>query len=123
LIPELDEVMRAIPRLKEELEINVESAAPSDFIPEVTGWQVRCLFVTTEGMISCYHYDLYSQALAKVERGHDQDLRDVREMIDRGLIDPRKGLDLFADIEPRLYLYPALDRASFRNAVERAFNR
>lgn len=33
LVPEADEVLRAIPRLKEELRINVELASPLDFIP------------------------------------------------------------------------------------------
>jgi len=32
--PESDEILRAIPRLKEELEINVELASPGHFIPE-----------------------------------------------------------------------------------------
>lgn len=33
LIPDRDELLREIPRLKEELNLNVELAAPSDFIP------------------------------------------------------------------------------------------
>ena len=35
LVPEDDDVLRAIPRLKDELEINVELASPDAFIPEV----------------------------------------------------------------------------------------
>ena len=35
------------------------------------------------------HYDLYAQALAKVERGHARDLADVEAMLERGLVDPR----------------------------------
>ncbi len=31
--PELDEMFRSIPLIKEELQLNVELAAPSDFIP------------------------------------------------------------------------------------------
>ena len=33
LMPDRDELLREIPRLKEELDLNVELAAPSDFIP------------------------------------------------------------------------------------------
>jgi hypothetical protein len=33
LEPEQDKVLRAVPRLKDELSINVELASPGDFIP------------------------------------------------------------------------------------------
>jgi hypothetical protein len=32
------------------------------------------------------HHDLYAQALAKLERGHDRDLDDVDQMLARGLV-------------------------------------
>lgn len=38
LVPDRDELMREIPRLKEELNLNVELAAPSDFIPISIPW-------------------------------------------------------------------------------------
>jgi hypothetical protein len=34
-----DEILREIPRLKEALNLNVELAAPSDFIPLPSGWR------------------------------------------------------------------------------------
>jgi hypothetical protein len=37
LIPDRDEILREIPRLKEALNLNVELAAPSDFIPCLEG--------------------------------------------------------------------------------------
>lgn len=43
LIPDHDQILRAIPRLKEELEVNVELASPSDFIPLPPGWEDRSL--------------------------------------------------------------------------------
>ena len=39
IVPENDSILRAIPRLKEELEVNAELASPDDFIPELPGWQ------------------------------------------------------------------------------------
>ena len=45
VVPEADAILRAIPRLKESLQINVEFACPSDFIPEVPGWADRSPFV------------------------------------------------------------------------------
>jgi len=118
LLPDSDRLLRAISELKESLSVNVELASPAHFIPELPGWRDRSLFIGKEGPLSFYHYDLYSQALAKLERGHEKDLADVKAMIDRKLIDPAKALELFREIEPRLYLYPAIDPPSFRRAVE-----
>ena len=78
-------VLRAVPRIKEEMQINVELASPSDFIPELPGWRDRSLYITPEGRLDFYHFDLYSQALAKIQRGHVQDLEDVRQMMVRAL--------------------------------------
>ncbi|MGH9949759.1 MAG: DUF6036 family nucleotidyltransferase, partial [Pyrinomonadaceae bacterium] len=107
--PELDELFRALPKLKEKLQINVELAAPSDFIPPLSGWQTRCRYIGREGKVSFYHYDTYSQALSKIERGHKQDKSDVEAMIKNGLVDRRKLFDLFQKIKPQLYKYPAID--------------
>jgi len=120
LVPESDDLLRAVARLKDELGINVELAAPSDFIPEVPGWAERSPFVAQEGQLTVYHYDLYAQALAKIERGHAQDVGDVREMVERGLVEAQRLVELFRQIEPVLYRYPALDPRAFHNAVEAA---
>lgn len=116
--PERDDLFRALPRLKEELQLNVEIANPAHFIPELPGWRDRSLFVTREGHVSFYHYDPYAQALAKVERGHSKDLADVRELIGRGLVDPGKLRTLFEAIEPTLHRYPGVDPASFRQRLQ-----
>ena len=118
LVPEDDDVLRAIPRLKDELEINVELASPDAFIPEVGGWETRSPFVAREGRISFHHYDLYSQALAKLERSHEKDLDDVRAMRAAGWIDSKRLLSYFDEIEPKLYRFPAIDAPSFRRSVE-----
>jgi hypothetical protein len=117
LVPESDRLLRAIPRLKESLEINVELASPADFIPELQGWQERSRFITREGKLSFHHYDFYAQTLAKMERGHTQDISDVHEMLRRGLVNADTLLAHFASIEPRLYRYPAIDPPTFRKAV------
>jgi hypothetical protein len=117
IIPESDHLFRALPAIKESLAINIELASPADFIPELPGWRERSPFIAREGRVSFHHYDLYAQALAKIERGHAQDLEDVREMVRRGLIEPTRALRHFQDIEPLLYRYPAIHPASFRRAV------
>ena len=55
----------------------------------------------------------------RFERGHEKDLNDVKHFFQAGLIEPRRVLQLFAEIEPQLYRYPNLDPNTFRNAVER----
>lgn len=123
IVPERDEILRAIPALKESLEINVELASPGDFIPELPGWQDRSAFIATEGAISFYHYDYYAQALAKIERGHTRDTQDVGEMIARDLIEPARVMEFFNRIQPELYRFPAIDPRSFRLAVEETLKR
>jgi hypothetical protein len=121
LVPESDPLLRAIPRIKEDLEINVELAAPDEFIPVPPGWEGRSIFVRREGRLTFYHFDPYSQALGKLERAHDQDLGDVRAMVERGLVDPGRALAYFEEIEPELFRFPAVDPRAFRRRVEEAF--
>lgn len=120
IVPDDDRLLRAIPKLKESLELNVELASPDAFIPELPGWATRSPLIAREGKASFHHYDLYAQALAKIERGHDRDLEDVKAMFDRGLVERTLLLMHFREIEPSLYRYPAIDPKSFRAAVERA---
>lgn len=122
LVPEHDAILRAIPHLKETLRINVELASPADFIPVPPGWEDRSTFIVQEKRLAFYHFDFPAQALAKVERGHAQDLADVREMLARGLIDPKRVLEYFERVEPELYRYPAIHAPSFRRAVEEVFS-
>lgn len=116
--PESDELLRRLVELKEELQINIELASPPDFIPELPGWRERSPFVLGEGRVTVRHFDLYSQALSKIERGFEHDLADVRSMIADGLVAPQVALLLFDEIEPLLFRYPAIDAASFRRRVE-----
>lgn len=120
LEPERDEVLRALPALKERLEINVELASPDQFLPELPGWRERSAFVAREGLATFRHYDLYAQALAKVERGHARDLDDVRALLERGLVVPSRLRELFAAIEPLLYRFPAVDPPTLRAALDEA---
>jgi hypothetical protein len=118
LVPEDDRLLRAIPSLKESLQINVELASPAHFIPELPGWQDRSRFITQEAVTSFYHYDFYAQALSKIERGHAQDLKDVNTLLHTGLIESTRLRELFEAIFPSLYRFPAIDPDSFRRALE-----
>jgi hypothetical protein len=122
LEPEAEDLMRALQGLKDSLGINIELASPPDFIPELPGWRQRSPLVITEGNVSVHHFDLYSQALSKIERGFKHDLADLAAMIDRDLVDPVRLRALYEQIEPELYRYPAIDPPAFRRKLEAALD-
>ncbi len=119
LEPEQDELLRALPAIKDALRVNVELASPRHFLPLPAGWRERSPSVGREGRLAFKHFDLYSQALAKIERGHSQDLEDVEAMLERGMIESGALRACFDEIEPQLYRFPAIDPADFRRRVEK----
>jgi len=120
--PESDELLRAIPLLKERLGINVELASPPDFIPELPEWRERSPLVFREGQISVHHFDFYSQALSKIERGFEQDLADVQSMLESGLVDAALLRELYLAIEGDLYRYPAIEPVAFARRLDAALS-
>lgn len=120
LAPKPPGVFEAIARAKEALDMNVELAAPDDFIPPLPGWQQRSPHLAQHGQVAFFHYDFYAQALAKIERGHQLDWGDVRAMSERGLIEPRQLATLFAAIKADIPRYPAVDPGSFARRVQQA---
>jgi hypothetical protein len=79
IVPDRDQLYRALPELKEQLAMNLELAAPDDFVPVKEGWEDRSPFIRRERRLSFHHFDLYAQALAKAERGHRQDVADIQD--------------------------------------------
>jgi hypothetical protein len=117
LEPDVDSLLREIPGLKEDLGVNIELASPPDFIPELPGWRDRSPFVFREGDVDIHHFDFYSQALSKIERGFSQDVEDVHHMLESGRVEPARLQELYNAIEPELFRYPAIDPAAFRRKV------
>lgn len=118
IIPETDAFFHAIQRIKQEYFINIEIASPDHFIPPLPGWEDRSEFITTEGGLSFYHFDFYSQALAKIERHHQKDLEDVSKMIEKGLVKTDKLMYFFQQIEANLFRYPSINPLSFKKSIE-----
>lgn len=119
--PETDDLLRRIPALKETLDLNVELASPLDFLPPLPGWRDRSPFIVQHGGVTYRHFDPYSQALSKVERGHQQDQADVTAMLERGLVDPESAIKLFEAIASELFRFPAIDPETLRRDVDEAF--
>lgn len=118
LDPEPPGAFEALARLKGELDLNIELASPDDFVPAPPDWRERSTFIERVGEVDFFHFDFRTQALAKIERGHDRDLRDVDAMLARGLVDVDAIVSAFETAEPRLVRYPSLDAGAFRAKVE-----
>ena len=123
LDPEPAAVFEAIALLKDELDMNVELAAPDQFVPPLPGWRERSPFIARCGEVDFFHYDFYGQALAKIERGHSTDLGDVRAMVERGLINLEELVRLFERVTPDLLRYPAIDEQALRSKLARIVTR
>jgi hypothetical protein len=117
--PEPAGAFEALSRLKDELDVNVELAAPDDFIPPLAGWQERSRHIVTEGSVEFFHYDFVAQALAKIERAHERDIADVHAMLERRLVSREELHAHFSRIEPALIRYPAIDPNAFRDKLDR----
>jgi hypothetical protein len=115
--PEPDGFFEAIAELKEKLSINVETSSPADFLPELPSWRERSQWICRAGEADVFHYDFYSQALAKIERAHPRDLGDIEAMKNSRLVEPGELRRLFLLIEPQLIRFPSVDATILREKV------
>jgi hypothetical protein len=81
-----EEFVRVVRELKESLDVNVEEVSPAEFIPLPSGHESRSVYVGRFGELEVCHFDPYSTALSKVERGTEKDFADVRAMLGAGLL-------------------------------------
>jgi len=119
LDPEAPGIFERIETLKNQLNINIEIASPDQFIPAIPGWRERSEFISAIGPLNFYHYDFYGQVLAKIERGHEQDLADATEMVKSGRVKLELLRSFYKEIEPQLLRYPAINKNDFAAKVER----
>jgi hypothetical protein len=115
--PEPGGFFDAIPKLKELVDVNLEFASPSDFVPALPGWEDRSVFICKEGPVTFLHYDFYGQALSKAERFHERDKLDLQSMISDGLVKPERLLELFRRVEDQLGRYPAISPSKLRHQL------
>ena len=114
--PEPNGLFEAIARLKDSLSLNVELAFRRKIpFPGFRNGKTEVFSSRVTGK-SISIYDLYSQALSKLERSHARDELDVRAMVDRGLVDKSRLWELFEVIESGLLRYPAVDGPGVPNA-------
>lgn len=118
LEPEPPGAFAAIARIKDELDVNIELASPDDFLPQLPDWREHSPFIARFGPIEFRHYDLRAQALAKLSRGFERDLLDVRAMLDRGLVRCPELRSALAQMEPRLERFPRVSPPELRSRLE-----
>lgn len=87
--------------LKEKLSLNVEEVSPADFIPLPSGYKERSQFINRYGQLDIFHFDLYSAALSKIERGTEEDFADVLSLLQTGRLEIEKLNQYFNEILPR----------------------
>jgi len=123
LDPEPLGIFQAIAKIKQELNINIELASPQDFLPPLPRWRDRSVFIGKQGQISFYHYDFTAQALAKLSRGFDRDIKDIEAMYAQKLFSLNGLWNGFEAIEPELIRFPSLNPDALRSRVEKFIER
>jgi hypothetical protein len=93
LVQALQEIMLA-------LDMNIEEASPGDFIPLPAGYMDRHEFIGRYGQVEVFHFDWYSNALSKIERGRQQDLADVVALLQHERIEWSRLEAMFHEILP-----------------------
>ncbi len=116
---DMDELFSHIPKLKEQLQINVEMAKPTDFVPSLPEEKKRHILIGNFGKATFMHFDPYSQAFSKIVRGHTTDIADVKALFHQGLVDAEKLNALVKNLPDREFMkYPRLNRPAVEMAVE-----
>jgi hypothetical protein len=122
LEPEPRGAFRAIASLKDQLDINVELASPDAFVPPIPGWQERSRFIERIGQVDFKHFDFYTQAFAKIERGHTRDTADVQAMIETRCVEVTRLEQYVRGMLSQLERYPHLDESALLEKIDRFFS-
>ena len=94
------ELIRALQEIRLSLDMNVEEASPGDFIPLPAGFESRHEYIGRFGQVDVFHFDFYSTALSKIERGRQQDLTDVVTLLNNDRIEWGRLEAMYREILP-----------------------
>jgi len=118
LDPEPAGAFEAIAEIKHDLDVNLELASPDAFVPVPADWRARSPFIVRHGQVDFYHFDFRAQALAKLARGYERDVADVRAMEDEGLVAKDELRAAFEEVKSDLLRYPGLNAEAFERRVD-----
>ena len=108
-----------LPKLKEQLQINIELAKPTDFVPSLPGESTRHVMIGTFGKATFMHFDPYGQAFSKIVRGHETDIADTKALVAARLVDAKALCTLVKQLPDREFeRYPRLTRRAVEEVVE-----
>jgi hypothetical protein len=93
-------LIQVLQGIRLSLDINVEEVSPGDFIPLPAGYSDRHVFIGRYGQVDVFHFDFYSTALSKIERGQRQDLADVFALLDHDRIEWGRLAGMYREILP-----------------------
>ena len=94
------ELIRVLRQIRDALSINVEEVSPAEFIPLPAGAENRHEFIGRFGQVDVFHFDWYSTALSKIERGRKQDLVDVVTLLQNKRLEWDELQAMFREILP-----------------------
>jgi hypothetical protein len=97
-----EDFVRALIRLRNELQIAVEEVSPGDFIPLPSGVENRHRYLGRTGQLEVFSFDPVSTALAKLARGRAQDISDVLALLHNGHLEVDVLVTAFEEILPRV---------------------
>lgn len=116
---DMDELFSHLPQLKERLQVNIEMAKPTDFVPSLPDEKKRHILIGTFGKVTFMHFDPYAQAFSKIVRGHQTDIADVKALMAIGLVEIKKLCALVKALPDAMFArYPRLTRSAVEAAVE-----
>ncbi len=96
------EFLNCLRQIRREMDIDVEEASPDQFLPLPGGYEDRRRFVGRYGVLDVFHFDFYSVALGKIQRGNDKDYTDVFNMIRAGVIEFDMLEQYFNEVLPKM---------------------
>jgi hypothetical protein len=115
----MDELFAFIPALKEEFQINIEMAKPTDFVPSLPGECDRHIMIVSYGKVRFMHFDPYAQAFSKIVRAHATDIADVKALAKEKIVDLKKLVDMITKLpDCDFEKYPRLNRAAVEATVQ-----
>lgn len=116
---DMDELFSYLPKLKERLQVNIEMAKPTDFVPGLPDEKNRHIRIGTFGRVTFMHFDPYAQAFSKIVRGHQTDISDVKALTTTGLVEIKKLCAMVKALPDSSFArYPRLTRPAVEAAVE-----
>ncbi|RYF46396.1 MAG: hypothetical protein EOO38_14195, partial [Cytophagaceae bacterium] len=121
LAPEPEQFYETLAKFKKAHRINARLSRLTSDVPNMPGWQGRSAYITRSGQVDFYHYDFYSEALAKFHRNTPRDMAIIKKMIDARLIEHAQFQKLLALIRPSFIRYPHLDFDSLNLRIIQTF--